>query len=37
MKLEEQIEKCFGLSGVTCRHLSTPVNDVIAVTAPSTA
>jgi Ser/Thr protein kinase RdoA (MazF antagonist) len=35
MSLEEQIEKRFGLRAAQCQYLNTPVNDVIAVTAPS--
>lgn len=35
MNLEQQIEKYFNLSNVTCEHLNTPTNDVIAVTTPT--
>jgi Ser/Thr protein kinase RdoA (MazF antagonist) len=31
MKLEEQIESKYSLKDPKCRHLNTPVNDVIAV------
>src|SRR2546430_13921777 len=35
MKLEKQIKDHFGLGDATCTHLDVPVNDVVALTAPT--
>src|SRR5579884_2207640 len=35
MNLEQQIENHFGLKNVICEPLSTPTNDVLAVTTPT--
>lgn len=35
MTLEQQLKTHFGLADVTCKHLNTPTNDVVVVTAPT--